>query len=259
MTPTIPPTGTGDESAAAEGGDAAGFGPAVSRRGALRTVCGGVAAGTALGATPAAARAQSDGTDLASWFEGVSNYDGVVDATGSDPVTVGVGVEANGGAFGFGPAAVRVDPGTTVTWTWTGRGGSHNVVADGFESELTGAGDHTFEHTFEETGVHTYACTPHETLGMKGAVVVGDVDVSDGTEATTPDAPGTPDTPSGDGETTLGTADAAVAAPFDDGSPRRLGGLALGGLFGLALASPGLFGAFLWLTGGSDEVPTDGE
>ncbi len=35
---------------------------------------------------------------------------------------------------------------------------------------------HTFEHTFEEAGVYTYACTPHKTLGMKGAVVVTDAD-----------------------------------------------------------------------------------
>ncbi|MBB6646823.1 halocyanin domain-containing protein [Halobellus ruber] len=248
--------------------DGRGDGPAVSRRGALRAIGGGVAAGAALSGASTTVRAQSDGPDLASWFESVSNYDGVVDETGSSSVTVEVGVEANGGAFGFGPAAVRVDPGTTVTWTWTGKGGSHNVAGDGFESELTDSGDYTFEHTFEDAGVYTYVCTPHETLGMKGAVVVGDVAVNAGGGSSTEggstesagDGGGT-GTPSGDSEAaaeeTLGPAEESVAAPFGDAGARRLGGLALGGVFGLALASPGLFGAFLWLTDRGNERPDD--
>ena len=258
---------------------------ALSRRAALQALGGAAVAGAALGTVPGAARAQSGGGDLGSWFEGVSNYDGVVDKTGADSVTVEVGVEANGGAFGFGPAAVRVDPGTTVTWTWTGQGGSHNVAAGDYESELTDSSDYTFEHTFEEEGVSTYVCTPHETLGMKGAVVVGDVEVnegetsgssgggSDGSTSTesggdggssgdgsTSTESGSDSGNSGDGESeeeTLGPADAEIAAPFGDAGARRLGGLALGGVFGLALASPGLFGAFLWLTGRSDERPDD--
>jgi halocyanin-like protein len=108
------------------------------------------------------------------WLSNASNYDGVVDRTGASEVTVKVGVEANGGAFGFGPAAVRVDPGTTVVWEWTGEGSMHDVVAkDGrFESEQTDEAGHTYARTFEETGTTKYACTPHRTLGMKGVVVV---------------------------------------------------------------------------------------
>jgi halocyanin-like protein len=106
----------------------------------------------------------------------VGNYSEVVDETGSSEVTVQVGTEANGGAFGFGPAAVQVDPGTTVIWEWTGEGGQHNVVAqDGasFDSELVADAGFTFEHTFEEEGATTYYCQPHQSLGMKGVVVVG--------------------------------------------------------------------------------------
>ncbi|WP_435064296.1 halocyanin domain-containing protein [Halobaculum sp. EA56] len=108
------------------------------------------------------------------WFDNVDNYDGVVDETGAGEVTVEVGVEANGGNFGFGPAAVRVSAGTTVVWEWTGNGGSHNVVAEdgSFESELVGEAGHTFSHTFEEAGTTKYACTPHKAMGMKGVVVV---------------------------------------------------------------------------------------
>jgi halocyanin-like protein len=112
--------------------------------------------------------------DFDGWFEGVSNFDGVVDETGSNEVTVTVGSEANGGNFGFDPAAVRVDAGTTVVWEWNGEGGSHNVAAEdgSFESELVAEEGHTFSHDFEEAGTVKYACTPHETVGMRGAVVV---------------------------------------------------------------------------------------
>jgi len=108
------------------------------------------------------------------WFDDVDNYDGVVDETGSDSVTVEVGTEANGGYYGFGPAAIRVSAGTTVTWEWTGQGSSHNVAAEdgSYESELVAEEGHTFEHTFESTGTNKYACTPHKALGMKGVVVV---------------------------------------------------------------------------------------
>jgi halocyanin-like protein len=97
-------------------------------------------------------------------------------------VRIAVGAAGNNGNYAFGPAAVRVDPGTTVVWEWTGKGNAHNVVAaDGsFESELTNEAGHTFEYTPEETGVVTYACVPHETMGMKGALAVGDVGGSGG-------------------------------------------------------------------------------
>ena len=114
------------------------------------------------------------GPDFGGWFENVGNYDGVVDATGKSEVKVRVGSQANGGYFGFKPPAVRVSSGTTVVWEWTGKGGSHNVVAaDGsFQSKLVVDEGHTFEHTFESSGTVRYYCQPHETVGMKGAVVV---------------------------------------------------------------------------------------
>ncbi|WP_135806175.1 halocyanin domain-containing protein [Halorussus marinus] len=116
----------------------------------------------------------SDSYEFDGWFDDTSNFDGVVDETGSDEVTVEVGVDANGGAFGFGPAAVAVSPGTTVVWEWTGKGSFHNVVAENgdFESEQTDEEGFTFEHTFESAGTYKYICSPHETMGMVGAIVV---------------------------------------------------------------------------------------
>jgi len=108
------------------------------------------------------------------YLDDTSNYDGVVDRTGNEEVTVTVGAEANGGNFGYGPAAVRVSTGTTVVWEWNGRGSLHNVAAEdgSFESEQVQEAGHTFSQTFEEAGTVRYYCTPHETLGMKGVVVV---------------------------------------------------------------------------------------
>jgi len=146
----------------------------VTRRTALRSAAG-LAGGAALAGGAGAVAAQSGG-EFGGWFDNVSNFDGVVDMTGQDEVTVEVGVQANGGAFGFGPAAVRISPGTTVVWEWTGAGGGHNVVAeDGTfssgEDYVSEAG-YTYEYTFESEGTYRYVCVPHETLGMKGAVVV---------------------------------------------------------------------------------------
>jgi halocyanin-like protein len=122
----------------------------------------------------------AEAVDLSGWFEKTDGADEVVDATGRSKVTVEVGASGNGGAFAFAPAAVRVDPGTTVIWTWTGKGGGHNVVSEdgAFESETRSSADATFEWTPESTGVIRYACTPHRALGMRGAVVAGDVPVS---------------------------------------------------------------------------------
>ncbi|WP_420028559.1 halocyanin domain-containing protein [Halorussus lipolyticus] len=149
---------------------------AATRRDVLKA--GGTATAAVAGLS-GSATASEGGSDLSSWFEGVSNYDGVADKTGESEVTIEVGAQGNNGAFAFGPAAVRVDPGTKVVWKWTGKGGSHNVVSESgdFESEMVSDEGHTFSQTFEEKGVHKYACSPHKAMGMKGAVVVGDTEV----------------------------------------------------------------------------------
>ena len=128
---------------------------------------------------PASTATPGDGTggapSVEEFLSGTDNYDGIVDETGSDSVTVEVGVEANGAYYGFGPAAVRVDTGTTVTWEWTGQGSTHNVVARhgaDFASEQQSAAGATYTQTFDDPGTVLYVCVPHEGVGMKGAVVV---------------------------------------------------------------------------------------
>jgi halocyanin-like protein len=68
-----------------------------------------------------------------------------------------------------------VSSGTTVTWEWTGEGGAHNVVHEDGDFDSGSAVDsdsETYEYTFDSTGTYEYYCSPHETVGMKGVVVV---------------------------------------------------------------------------------------
>jgi halocyanin-like protein len=104
-----------------------------------------------------------------------NGYDGsLTDRTGESEVTIEVGA---GNGLSFGPAAVRVDPGTTIIWEWTGNGGGHNVnVNEGptsFKSETISEAGFTFSQTLEQEGNYLYECTPHNSLGMHGAIVVG--------------------------------------------------------------------------------------
>jgi halocyanin-like protein len=139
----------------------------------------GGATATATASPTATAVAGDAEFDFGGWLSDTSNYDGTaVDMRGSGAVTVDVGASANDGAFGFAPPAVWVDPGTEVTWEWTGDGGAHNVVAEAgadFRSgDPTNEQGHTFTQTFEAANVVTYFCDPHEAMGMKGAIVVGE-------------------------------------------------------------------------------------
>lgn len=143
------------------------------RRRLLHAAGGTVTASLISGSARTAAAQQAyDG-----WMEDVPNYDATHDFRGQKEVTVAVG--ANEG-LQFEPAAILVDPGTTVVWEWTGQGGSHNVVAPDapIDSGLTAETGHTYTHTFTdvEKRVIRYKCSPHETVGMKGAVAVGDID-----------------------------------------------------------------------------------
>jgi len=185
------------------------------RRAFMKTLAIGATAGglAAAGARPAAAA-----TDLSGWFQNTANATEVVDETGQSEVTVEVGTDGNGAAFGYGPAVVRVDPGTTVVWEWTGEGSPHNVVADdgGFESEMISDAGATFEHVFESAGVTKYYCGPHKTMGMKGAVVVGDAEVTlPGGGSAGTDAPGGANE-GGNGTAGGGAGTASVSPDYGD-------------------------------------------
>ena len=67
----------------------------------------------------------------------------------------------------FVPEELVVTIGTEVTWEWEGRA-AHDVVGDGFQSELIVEG--TFTHTFTAEGAYAYVCTLHPR--MTGTVYV---------------------------------------------------------------------------------------
>lgn len=67
----------------------------------------------------------------------------------------------------FAPDDLVVAVGTEVTWVWEGRA-VHDVVGDGFESEIVAEG--TFTHTFDAEGAYHYVCSLHP--GMEGTVFV---------------------------------------------------------------------------------------
>lgn len=67
----------------------------------------------------------------------------------------------------FEPAAAEVAVGETVTWTWEGSS-EHNVVGDGFQSDVQSEG--SFTQQFDQPGTYEYRCTFHG--GMNGRVVV---------------------------------------------------------------------------------------
>lgn len=68
----------------------------------------------------------------------------------------------------FAPRVIEVGAGTAVTWDWSGAGRAHNVVGEGFASEVVGEG--TFVHRFDVAGTFDYLCTLHG--GMRGRVIV---------------------------------------------------------------------------------------
>lgn len=153
-------------------------GRGMTRRAALL----GAASTATLGAAGAATAQQgTEGGEVRpDWGGWLSDVDGGYrDLRGQDEVTVSVGADGNGGAFAFAPAGIWVDPGTTVRWQWTGNGGGHNVVAETGPADLDSgapvaeAGEH-YAHMFEQPGITKYVCVPHRSLGMLGAVAVGD-------------------------------------------------------------------------------------
>ncbi|QRV16626.1 hypothetical protein JMJ58_07050 [Haloterrigena salifodinae] len=90
----------------------------------------------------------------------------------------------------FEPHVVWIETGGRVTWI--NESGSHSTTAyhpdneepqlvpdeaAAWDSGVLSAQEATFDHTFETEGVYHYYCTPHETAGMIGSVIVGQPDL----------------------------------------------------------------------------------
>ncbi|MBA2528680.1 MAG: cupredoxin domain-containing protein [Euzebyales bacterium] len=72
----------------------------------------------------------------------------------------------------FQPADLQVPAGTSVTWEWADGEIEHDVVADGFASDLKAEG--TFSHTFGTPGTYAYRCSIHPTMTGTVTAVAGD-------------------------------------------------------------------------------------
>ncbi|MBT8413316.1 MAG: pseudoazurin [Boseongicola sp.] len=78
----------------------------------------------------------------------------------------------------FNPPVIKIAEGDSVNFVSTDRG--HNsasnadMLPEGAEEWKGGIND-DIEVTFTEPGVYGYFCTPHQSAGMVGLVLVGDV------------------------------------------------------------------------------------
>ena len=154
----------------------------MDRRDFLRTaggVAGGATAATAAAGTAAAQEGGGGGTTqpvFPSYVDGAAGGE-YSDMRGSSEVTVEVGAGSN--QVAFAPTNIWIDPGTTVNFEWVSNG--HNVLPNtqpegaGWEGSGEALEDEgfTYSHTFETGGMYTYFCSPHEQLGMVGAIAVG--------------------------------------------------------------------------------------
>jgi plastocyanin len=62
----------------------------------------------------------------------------------------------------FAPETLTVEAGDTVTWVWNDGAIDHDMVGDGFKSEVMSEG--TFRHRFNEAGSYDYVCTLHPNM-----------------------------------------------------------------------------------------------
>lgn len=107
--------------------------------------------------------------------------------------TAHVTMETDGSEQHFKPHLAWVETGGTVTWEI--ESGQHNAVAyhpenggkalriperaEPWSTGMLREEGETARHTFETEGVYDYCCTPHESVGMVGTVIVGEPDAHD--------------------------------------------------------------------------------
>lgn len=74
----------------------------------------------------------------------------------------------------FVPSTLQVPVGATVVWI--NQGGTHNTEeVDGlWASSVTSASQKEENHVqvFDEAGTYQYICLPHQSVGMKGTIIV---------------------------------------------------------------------------------------
>lgn len=81
----------------------------------------------------------------------------------------------DGGSFSFTPDNLTISSGDTVVWEW--RANNHSTTSDAttgqevWDSGIRNNGA-TFSKVFTEEGTYPYHCTPHQSFGMTGTIIV---------------------------------------------------------------------------------------
>lgn len=78
----------------------------------------------------------------------------------------------------FDPLVVYAKPGDTITWqNMAGHDTTsmQGMIPEGAEAWQSQMGE-VFSVTLDKEGAYLYKCTPHASLGMMGAVIVGNAD-----------------------------------------------------------------------------------
>lgn len=114
----------------------------------------------------------------------------------------------------FAPDTLTVPVGTTVTWV--NKGGFHTLLGgDGAPDPSSPIGDNqlgegaTVQKTFDKPGTYPFFCTPHQSLAMKGVIIVT---AAAGGAATGSGSAGPSASASASGSAGTGSGTASVAA-----------------------------------------------
>jgi pseudoazurin len=86
-------------------------------------------------------------------------------------------VEVKVSGMKFDPVVVFIKAGDTVQWTGLPTGSHDGVAIPGMipeGAELFNKKEEGATVTLTEEGAYVYACRPHQSMGMLGAIVVGD-------------------------------------------------------------------------------------
>ena len=95
----------------------------------------------------------------------------------SGNVIAGDTVEVKVSGMKFDPVVVFIKAGDTVQWTGLPTGSHDGVAIPGMipeGAELFNKKEEGATVTLTEEGAYVYACRPHQSMGMLGAIVVGD-------------------------------------------------------------------------------------
>jgi pseudoazurin len=96
----------------------------------------------------------------------------------TDHVVEMLNKDASGERQVFNPPVIKIAEGDSVTFTSTDRGhnsaSTKDMLPDG-AAEWKGDINGNITVTFDVPGVYGYHCTPHQSTGMVGLVLVGDV------------------------------------------------------------------------------------